>query len=138
MGAIFAFIFLFFFQSPRSIFFFQLGIIFILPLLFSFIFLLSKEHYLYTSSLPCSSQQASICNALSHSCNSEHQYLLERNFCTHLLPVFMTGAPVFVGAIQGMTLDHLAFEARVACILGPMEPKQSSEQTTTPRALHRQ
>ena len=32
----------------------------------------------------------------------------------------MSGASVFVGAAQGMSLDHLALEARGACVPGHM------------------
>lgn len=55
---------------------------------------------------------------LSHSCYSEHQYLLEKVLCTFTSPVFMSGAPMFVAAIQGTTLDHLALGTRVVCVPG--------------------
>lgn len=58
---------------------------------------------------------SSICT-LSHSCNSEYPYLLEKLLHTSTSLVFMTGASIFLAAIQGMTLDHLALDTRVVCI----------------------
>lgn len=48
----------------------------------------------------------------------EHQYLPERSFYTYLVPKFLHLMTVFATATQGSPLDHLALEARGACIPG--------------------
>ena len=57
-------------------------------------------------------------------------------------PVFTSGALVFAVANQGTPLDCLALMARGLAFLGSMRlelsQRDSSWQTTTPRALHRQ